>query len=1075
MKKEHYKLYKAGKLWLTAMIVAFGVAAGSAVANADQVNADAQVTAPAPATNKGSQASSASQPASNAGSKASSSTSSAASNASSASSSTSSAASSASSATHSDASSAASSADLTNAISSANAASSAAKAAADSVANYNKSFSDAAKSASDAAHNVQSTAASASAAASAASSAESLTDSLAKQWTGDTFIQSTATTVGSQMSAVATNSSAAANAGKSAASLASQIAKDVQAVSAAVSAVNSYATASSDAAAKAAAVKDLKSAQDLASQASTAASQATSAAASAATVYANAQKDIASANTQLAQLSKTASDANAAITSANTTIQSEAKAAADKYGINTNPGSGDHTKPTEIDPAQTPTAVTSKMSADMTLNDNGQIVWKNASGKQNSGWLVNDGSWYFFNNGAAYTGWMMYRGSWYYLSPSDGRSQTGLKTINGNTYYFDANSSAARTGWVALNDSKNNNKNQYWYYFDNTNAWALKGWQRINGHWYYFDANGANLKGVQTINNRTYAFDPANAWALGGWQKLNGSWYYFDNTNAWALTGWQQINGNWYYFGNDGTAATGFTKLGNQTFHFDATNAWMDHGWLYLGGQWYYLNPNHDGSFGALKTGWQYINGSWYYLDPNNNGIMLKGSQWLSWGNTTSTYIFRDSGQMLSNGFQKDDAGNTYYLTASGAAASGFQTINGHSYYFDPQKRNAMATGNVPISGNNYYFNPSNGQQQRGLVITAAGDVLNYTGQGGTLSTADLKLNDGTTLKVNAQGKVDLTGLKDGAYQFSNGQTLSIKDHKVTTGWNGLKYFDPTTGSELYGWQQISPQGMLDGEGSWYYFGKDGNAVTGWFQSPLSGAWYYMDSKGAAATGWKQLPWSGGTSWFYFDETNANMYVNRWASLRWNNGNGSSTIGDYYFNGNGVMVTGWQNINGASYYFNGDGTLSNYSTRLINWFRSREGKISYNYNGGSRNGSDGTADCSGALTQALRDSGCSNYSHLYYTNELPDYLVANGYQLVAQGTGNLNVQHGDVVLWSGLNMCMVISTFGADPNCIAVSNYTNSAKTHSGTAVHEMSYSQYWNYAGHPYQYVYRPAKAEWR
>lgn len=37
---------------------------------------------------------------------------------------------------------------------------------------------------------------------------------------------------------------------------------------------------------------------------------------------------------------------------------------------------------------------------------------------------------------------------------------------------------------------------------------------------------------------------------------------------------------------------------------------------------------------------------------------------------------------------------------------------------------------------------------------------------------------------------------------------------------------------------------------------------------------------------------------------------------------------------------------------------------LINWFESRRGKLTYSMYG-SRNGSDGTADCSGAISQAL--------------------------------------------------------------------------------------------------------------
>lgn len=56
----------------------------------------------------------------------------------------------------------------------------------------------------------------------------------------------------------------------------------------------------------------------------------------------------------------------------------------------------------------------------------------------------------------------------------------------------------------------------------------------------------------------------------------------------------------------------------------------------------------------------------------------------------------------------------------------------------------------------------------------------------------------------------------------------------------------------------------------------------GSWQQEESGDWFY--TKGDAnVTGWQELQWSGGTSWFLFD-------------------------------GDGRMLTGWQNVNGSWYY-----------------------------------------------------------------------------------------------------------------------------------------------------------------
>lgn len=64
---------------------------------------------------------------------------------------------------------------------------------------------------------------------------------------------------------------------------------------------------------------------------------------------------------------------------------------------------------------------------------------------------------------------------------------------------------------------------------------------------------------------------------------------------------------------------------------------------------------------------------------------------------------------------------------------------------------------------------------------------------------------------------------------------------------------------------------------------------------------------------------------------------------------------------------------------------------------------------GSRNGSDGTADCSGSMTQAIRDAGTVPYSYLYNTDSLHGYLRANGYYLVTDNS-IFTPERGDVIV-----------------------------------------------------------------
>ena len=86
------------------------------------------------------------------------------------------------------------------------------------------------------------------------------------------------------------------------------------------------------------------------------------------------------------------------------------------------------------------------------------------------------------------------------------------------------------------------------------------------------------------------------------------------------------------------------------------------------------------------------------------------------------------------------------------------------------------------------------------------------------------------------------------------------------------------------------------------------------------------------------------------------------------------------------------------------------NNKAVSWFENRKGLLTYSMNA-SRNGTDGTADCSGSITQALRDSGASPYAYLYSTVTLGGYLSANGYNRISENQ-SWDAQRGDIVLMS---------------------------------------------------------------
>ncbi|MFC4761427.1 C40 family peptidase [Fructobacillus durionis] len=145
---------------------------------------------------------------------------------------------------------------------------------------------------------------------------------------------------------------------------------------------------------------------------------------------------------------------------------------------------------------------------------------------------------------------------------------------------------------------------------------------------------------------------------------------------------------------------------------------------------------------------------------------------------------------------------------------------------------------------------------------------------------------------------------------------------------------------------------------------------------------------------------------------------------------------------------------------------------LINWFYNHMGKLTYDM-GGSRNGSDGTADCSGSMTEALYEAGASKPAYLYSTENLHSYLTQNGYHLVAVDQP-WDAQRGDVVIWgqkgASLGSAGHAQVMVDQNNAISV-NYAHGEQ--QGAAVSVWNYANAYAYnqeanGGHLTYYVYR-------
>ena len=127
-----------------------------------------------------------------------------------------------------------------------------------------------------------------------------------------------------------------------------------------------------------------------------------------------------------------------------------------------------------------------------------------ADGYMRTGWVSEDGAWFYHDaSGAQVSGWVRDGSSWYYLDPVTGRMVTGW-LLDGSTWYYLRFSGAMATGW--LKDGST------WYYLRSSGAMAT-GWLMDGGSWYYLSTDsGAMYTGGHWIGWKWYYFNESGQW-----------------------------------------------------------------------------------------------------------------------------------------------------------------------------------------------------------------------------------------------------------------------------------------------------------------------------------------------------------------------------------------------------------------------------------------------------------------------------------------------------------------------------------------------------------------------------------
>jgi hypothetical protein len=131
-------------------------------------------------------------------------------------------------------------------------------------------------------------------------------------------------------------------------------------------------------------------------------------------------------------------------------------------------------------------------------------------------------------------------------------------------------------------------------------------------------------------------------------------------------------------------------------------------------------------------------------------------------------------------------------------------------------------------------------------------------------------------------------------------------------------------------------------------------------------------------------------------------------------------------------------------------------------YKLQKNGVTYSMDG-SRTGSDGTADCSGAVYAALRAGGMPSAGYVLNTESMNAWLLNNGWKRVADDS-YWNAARGDVFIWGKIG-----DSAGAGGHTgifVDHDNIIHCNYAHNGVSVN--NHDAYWYADGEPYFYAYR-------
>ncbi|MHA5107657.1 glycoside hydrolase family 70 protein [Oenococcus oeni] len=344
-------------------------------------------------------------------------------------------------------------------------------------------------------------------------------------------------------------------------------------------------------------------------------------------------------------------------------------------------------------------------------------------------------------------------------------SNTGFISDSQGINYYSTSGYEAKNTFIE-------DENENWYHFGE-DGYMKYGLQTVNNNRYYFLPNGIELQDayLEDGEGNIYYFNQLGKEVENDYfMDKEKQWRYFDKNGVMANKGLATIviNGieHTQYFGQDGIQAKGKAVKDNngklRYFASDSGDMVFNRFEKIADNTWAYFAAD-----GVAVTGLQKISGQTLYFDED--GQQIKGKEAKD-SDGKMRYFDADSGEMITNRYEKLSDDSWAYFAADGVTLTGDQLVDGIQVHFD-----------------------NDGRQIKGKEVI---DADENSGQLAKKRFADLGNN--TWAYFNANG-IAVTGSQiiNGQHLYFQNNSNQIKGHEYTDANGKMRYFDADSGEMI--------------------------------------------------------------------------------------------------------------------------------------------------------------------------------------------------------------------------------------------------------------------------------------